>query len=54
MKDNGTGKTIAVFGMDYPAEIWNTEAGISYSASGCYCICVIYAFICFLYNFKEK
>jgi len=26
MRDNETGKTIAVFGMDYPAETWNNEA----------------------------
>lgn len=48
IKNNETGKTVAVFAMDYPASSWNNEALLSVVRIGIITLAVILLFIIFV------
>src|SRR5665647_2219082 len=53
MKDNKTGKTIAVFGMDYPAETWSNEAA-SLTVQACAIVFVLFLLLFAFYIILNK
>jgi len=53
MKDNKTGKTIAVFGMDYPAETWSDEA-VSHTVQACVIVFISFLLLFAFYNILNK
>jgi len=54
MRDNETGKTIAVFGMDYPAETWNNEAVSKTVKAGAMVFSILLALFAFYIIFDKN